>query len=90
MRPQRERNLIARFWWLGGIGALFLGSGLAVLLDGAHRKEAGDAMWFWVSTGGFALIMTGIGLIGHANRFRTLADVHQILRERDGKSEPDK
>ncbi len=83
MRPQQERNLIILFWWLGGLGGLLLGSGLATLLHGSHLKDAGDTAWFWVSTGGFALIMTGIGLIGHANRFRTLADVHKLLRERE-------
>ncbi|TAE23635.1 MAG: hypothetical protein EAZ91_21550 [Cytophagales bacterium] len=81
MRPERERKLIARFWWLGGLGGLLLGSGLATLLHGSHLKDAGDSTWFWVSTGGFALIMTGIGSIGHANRFRTLADVYRILRD---------
>jgi hypothetical protein len=85
MRPDRERKLIARFWWLGGIGALLLGSGLATLLHGSQLKMAGDAAWFWISTGGFALVMSGIGLIGHANRYRTLADVYRILRKRDEK-----
>jgi hypothetical protein len=83
MKTPREKQLIARFWWLGGIGAMLLGSGLAVLLHAADLNRAGHALWFWIGTGGYALIMSGIGLIGHANRFRTLADVIRELDERD-------
>ncbi|GAB3569802.1 hypothetical protein GCM10027578_24930 [Spirosoma luteolum] len=79
MRSEREKKLIIKFWLYGGIGAMLLGSGLSVVLHGWGLRQAGDAWWFWVSTGGFALIMTGLRLIGDANRFRTLADVLQEL-----------
>ncbi len=59
---------------------MLLGSGLAVLLHGSKMKETGEDPWFWVSTGGFALIMSGLSFIGDANRFRTMVDV---LRELD-------
>ena len=82
MRTPREKKLIAKYWWYGGIGAMLLGSGLSVLLHGSSLREIGDSCWFWVSTGGFALIMTGLRFIGDANRFRTLADVLRELEER--------
>lgn len=82
MRSEREKKLITKYWLFGGGGAMLLGSGLAVLLHGSKLKEANADPWFWVSTGGFALIMSGLGFIGDANRFRTLADV---LRELDGR-----
>ena len=82
MRTPREKKLIAKYWWYGGIGAMLLGSGLSVLLHGSNLREIGDSWWFWISTGGFALIMTGLRFIGDANRFRTLADVLRELDER--------
>lgn len=83
MRTQKEKKLLAKYWWYGGGGAMLLGSGLAVLLHGSKMKEANKNPWFWVSTAGFALIMSGLGFIGDANRFRTLADVHQELDRRE-------
>ena len=82
MRTEREKKLITKYWLFGGGGAMLLGSGLAVLLHGSKLKEINADSWFWVSTSGFALIMSGLGFIGDANRFRTLADV---LRELDGR-----
>ncbi|GAB4018995.1 hypothetical protein GCM10028773_20660 [Spirosoma koreense] len=76
---------MAKYWLFGGGGAMLLGSGLAVLLQGDKRRDAKDKSWFWVSTGGYALIMAGLGFIGDANRFRTLADV---LRELDRRAKP--
>jgi hypothetical protein len=61
---------------------MLLGSGLATLLHGSKLKEINASPWFWVSTGGFALIMSGISLIGDANRFRTMADVIKELNAR--------
>ena len=72
-----------KYWLYGGGGAMLLGSGLAVLLHGSVMKEAGESPWFWVSTVGFALIMAGLGFIGDANRFRTLADVLRELDRRE-------
>lgn len=63
---------------------MLLGTGLAVLLHGSNMKEANEDLWFWVSTGGFALIMSGLSFIGDANRFRTLADVLRELNRRGG------
>ncbi len=85
MRTQREKGLITKYWLFGGGGATLLGSGLAVLLHGSKLKEANADPWFWVSTGGFALIMSGLKYIGDANRFRTLADVLKELDARDRK-----
>ncbi|MFD2572718.1 hypothetical protein ACFSUS_18910 [Spirosoma soli] len=82
MRTPREKQLITKYWWFGGSGAMLMGSGLAVLLHGAKLKETNADPWFWVSTGGFALIFAGLSFIGDANRFRTLADV---LRELDAR-----
>ncbi len=79
MRTPREKQLILRYWLLGGLGAMLLGSGLAVLLHAADLNHAHHPLWFWIGTGGYALIMSGIGLIGHANRFRTLADVIRLM-----------
>ncbi|WP_080239494.1 hypothetical protein [Spirosoma rigui] len=83
MRTPREKKLITKYWWYGGTGAMLLGSGLAVLLHGSKMKEADENPWFWVSTGGFSLIMSGLSFIGDANRFRTMADVLQELDKRD-------
>ncbi|GAB3701705.1 hypothetical protein GCM10027592_30220 [Spirosoma flavus] len=85
MRTKREKDLIKKYWLFGGGGAMLLGSGLAVLLHGSKQKEANADPWFWVSTGGFALIMSGLGFIGDANRFRTLADVLRELEHREKK-----
>ncbi|GAB3805833.1 hypothetical protein GCM10028819_39900 [Spirosoma humi] len=85
MRSQREKKLITKYWLFGGSGAMLLGSGLAVLLHGSKLREVNADPWFWVSTGGFALIMTGLGFIGDANRFRTMADVLQELDKRAGR-----
>jgi hypothetical protein len=88
MRTQREKKLITKYWLFGGGGAMLLGSGLATLLHGSKLKEINASPWFWVSTGGFALIMSGISLIGDANRFRTMADVIKELdarRVKEGK-----
>lgn len=85
MRTQREKKLMMKYWFFGGGGAMLLGSGLAVLLHGSKLKEINADSWFWVSTGGFALIMAGIGFIGDANRFRTIADVLRELDERNEK-----
>ncbi|SFF05176.1 hypothetical protein [Spirosoma endophyticum] len=82
MRTQREKKLITKYWLFGGGGAMLLGSGLAVLLHGSKLKEINADSWFWVSTGGFSLIMSGLSFIGDANRFRTLADVLQELDNR--------
>ena len=51
--------------------------------DLAAMKEVNDEPWFWVSTGGFALIMSGLSFIGDANRFRTMADVLRELDRRE-------
>lgn len=82
MRSPREKKLIVKYWIYGTIGALVLGSGLSVLLHGSDLMRIGDDWWFWVSTGGFALIMAGLSFIGDANRFRTLADVWRELDKR--------
>ncbi|MFD2936453.1 hypothetical protein [Spirosoma flavum] len=82
MRTEREKKLITKYWLFGGSGAMVLGSGLAVLLHGSKLAETNTGPWFWISTGGFALIMSGLSLIGDANRFRTLADVLQELDKR--------
>lgn len=70
---------MARYWGFGGGGAMFLGTGLAVLLLGSKQKIEKKDSWFWVSTGGFALIMAGLSFIGDANRYRTLAEIRQEL-----------
>lgn len=80
MKTEREKKLILKYWLFGGGGAMLMGSGLAVLLHGSKMMERGEDPWFWVSTGGFALIFTGLSFIGDANRFRTMVDV---LRELD-------
>lgn len=82
MKTEREKKLLTKYWLFGGSGAMLTGSGLAVLLHGSKMKEAGQDPWFWVSTGGFALIFAGLSFIGDANRFRTMVDV---LRELDGR-----
>jgi len=86
MKIKREKKLLTKYWLYGGGGAMLLGSGLAVLLHGSKMKEAHKNPWFWVSTGGFALIMSGLSFIGDANRFRTMADVIQELDSRETKS----
>jgi hypothetical protein len=53
------------------------------LLHGSKLKEVNADPWFWVSTAGFALIMSGISMIGDANRFRTMADVLKELDARE-------
>ncbi|RIV17831.1 hypothetical protein DYU11_30615 [Fibrisoma montanum] len=83
MQTSREKKLIAKYWVFGGSGAMLLGSGLSVLLHGSKLKEIGADSWFWVSTGGFALIMSGLSFIGDANRFRTMVDVLRELDARD-------
>ncbi len=83
MKTKREKKLMTNYWLFGGGGAMLLGSGLAVLLHGSKLRETNTDPWFWVSTGGFALIMSGLGFIGDANRFRTMVDV---LRELDGRA----
>ena len=85
MKTPREKKLITKYWLFGGTGAMLLGSGLAVLLHGSKMKEVNEDPWFWVSTGGFALIMSGLSFIGDANRFRTMVDVLQELDRREGK-----
>jgi hypothetical protein len=82
MKTEREKKLMTKYWLFGGGGAVLLGSGLAVLLHGSKLREANADPWFWVSTGGFALIMSGLKYIGDANRFRTLVDV---IRELEGR-----
>jgi len=86
MKTKREKKLLTKYWLYGGGGAMLLGSGLTVLLHGSKMKEAHENPWFWVSTGGFALIMSGLSFIGDANRFRTMADVIQELDSRETKS----
>lgn len=83
MRSEREKKLMLKFWVKGGVGAMFLGSGLSVLLHGWSLRQANEDNWFWVSTGGFALIMTGLRLIGDANRHRTMVDVLNELDQRE-------
>lgn len=83
MRPPREKKLRLKYWLYGGLGAMLLGSGLAVLLHGSNLKEIGDQWWFWISTAGFSGIMAGLSFIGDANRFRTLADVLRELDRRE-------
>ena len=80
MKTEREKNLLTKYWLFGGSGAMLLGTGLAVLLHGSKMKETNEDPWFWVSTGGFALIMSGLSFIGDANRFRTLVDVLRELK----------
>ncbi len=82
MRTPREKKLITKYWLFGGSGAMLMGSGLAVLLHGSKLKEANADPWFWISTGGFALIFSGLSFISDANRFRTMADVLQELDRR--------
>lgn len=83
MRTEREKKLITKYWLFGGSGAMLMGSGLATLLTGSKMKEANEDPWFWVSTGGFALIFAGLSFISDANRFRTLADVLRELDRRE-------
>lgn len=82
MKTKREKKLLTKYWLFGGGGAMLLGSGLAVLLHGSKLRDTNTDPWFWVSTGGFALIMSGLGFIGDANRFRTMVDVLRELDER--------
>ena len=82
MRSPREKKLIVKYWIYGTIGALLLGSGLSVLIHGSDLLRGGDDWWFWVSTGGFALIMAGLSFIADGNRARTIADVLQELDKR--------
>ncbi len=86
MNTKRESKLLTKYWIFGGTGAMLTGSGLAVLLHGSKMKEVDENPWFWVSTGGFALIFAGLSFIGDANRFRTMVDV---LRELDGRQNAD-
>lgn len=79
MKTPREKKLMANYWGFGGSGAVLLGSGLSVLLLGSKMKVEKKHPWFWVSTGGFALIMAGLSFIGDANRYRTLAEVRREL-----------
>ncbi|MCK8494036.1 MULTISPECIES: hypothetical protein [Spirosoma] len=88
MQTPEEKKLLTKYWWFGGGGAMLLGSGLAVLLHGSKMKEANEDPWFWVSTGGFALIMSGLSFIGDANRFRTMVDVLRELDRREGLTKP--
>ncbi|MBC8152230.1 MAG: hypothetical protein H7Z72_04905 [Bacteroidetes bacterium] len=83
MKTLREKELMVDYWVAGGGGALLLGTGLAVLLHGSKMKEEKEDPWFWVSTGGFALIMAGLSFIGNANRYRTLAEVRDELARDD-------
>lgn len=83
MKTSREKELMTGYWVAGGSGALLLGTGLAVLLHGSKMKVEKEDRWFWVSTGGFALIMAGLSFIGSANRYRTLAEVKDELARTD-------
>lgn len=74
---------MASYWEFGGGGAVLVGTGLSVLLLGSKLKVEKKAPWFWVSTGGFALIMAGLSFIGDANRYRTLAEIRQELGRGD-------
>ncbi|GAB3946733.1 hypothetical protein GCM10028805_17730 [Spirosoma harenae] len=85
MKTQQQIKLMTKYWLFGGGGAVLLGSGLAVLLQGSKLRETKTKPWFWVSTGGFALIMSGLSFIGDANRFRTMVDV---LAELDKPNSP--
>jgi hypothetical protein len=85
MATQRTKHLMTKYWLFGGGGAVLLGSGLAVLLYGSKMRDNGTEPWFWVSTGGFSLIMAGLKYIGDANRFRTLVDVRRELEGREEK-----
>ncbi len=85
MKTEREKKLLTKHWLYGGTGAMLVGSGLAVLLKGSSMRGAGQDPWFWVSTGGFALIFAGVSFIGDSNRFKIMVDV---LRELDGRQKP--
>lgn len=82
METERRKNLLTKHWIYGGTGAMLIGSGLATLLQGVKLKETNQDPWFWVSTGGFALIFAGLSFIGDANRFRTIRDVLDELDRR--------
>ena len=87
MKTEREKKLITKHWIYGGTGAMLMGSGLATLLHGSKLSEVKDDSWFWVSTGGFALIFAGLSFIGDATRFRTLVDVIRELDRRGLKAD---
>ena len=72
-----------KFWILGGVGALMLGSGLAVLCEAALLKFSSEPFirWFMAGTFAFVLIISGVGLIQMSTRFRTLIDIPKIIKK---------
>ena len=64
-----------RNWWIAGfMGALFVGSGLTMVVDGGLRKYDGQDFLHWagLSTLGFALIMIGLRYLSIATRIDTI------------------
>lgn len=78
----RRMSLRTQYWLLGGISALLVGSGLAVLSEAGHLKHTGQpfASWFIMGLYGFILTIGGLGLMQRATRIRVRMDVRKEIR----------
>lgn len=77
----KNLNLNTKYWLLGGISAVCVGTGLAVLLEMSYLKHTNEPFirWFLGSIFGFVLTIGGLGLMHEANRFKNLIETRKFI-----------
>lgn len=78
----KRLSLRTKYWLVGGLSAVLVGSGLSVLNEASHLKHDGQPLmqWFIMGVYGFILTIGGLGLMQISTRFRVLMDIRRELR----------
>jgi len=66
MTKEHNRKKIKRRYWIsGGIGSLFVGSGLSAMIECGFLKHGDAPDWQWIAGGTLSLIifMSGLNLL---------------------------
>jgi hypothetical protein len=81
MKSLSNRELLVRWLWNGGLGAVLIGAGLCCTLEVSHWKHAGAPTLHWVAagTGSLCVFMAGLAFLANAVRYRVRMDKRKDL-----------
>ena len=76
MKSPEYKKLKRKWWLLGGIGAVFLGSGLCGAIESGFLKHQGAdlSVWFLYGTLSIGVLIVGLDIILRAHRIRIKMD----------------
>ncbi len=87
-RLLKNMTMAQKYWILGGVSALLIGTGLAVLCEASLLRFSGEPFvrWFFAGVFAFILIIGGLGLLQISTRYRTLMEVRRMMQREIKKS----